>query len=63
MKSILLVKKLSGLVEMMSELVSASFSLPKWQAVKMIFFVPCLIFFHKLIVCGTVLPPIAHNRL
>ena len=53
MKSILLVKKLSGLVEMMSELVSASFSLPKWQAVKMIFFAPCLIlynFFHKLYV-------------
>ena len=42
MKSIiiLLVKKLLGLVEMMSGLVNASFSLPKWQAVKMIFFAP-----------------------
>ena len=29
-----------GLVEMTSGLVSASFSLPKWQAVKMIFFAP-----------------------
>ena len=49
MKSILLVKKLlglvemmSGLVEMMSGLVNASFSLPEWQAVKMIFFAPCV---------------------
>ena len=41
MKSILLIKKLSGLVEMTSGLVSASFSLPEWQAVKMIFFAPC----------------------
>ena len=38
-KSILLVKFL-GLVEMTSGLVNASFSLPEWQAVKMIFFVP-----------------------
>ena len=30
-----------GLVEMTSGLVSASFSLPEWQAVKMIFFAPC----------------------
>ena len=42
MKSILLVKKLLGLVEMTSGLVSASFSLPEWQAVKMIFFAPCI---------------------
>ena len=42
MKSILLVKKFLGLVEMMSGLVNASFSLPEWQAVKMIFFAPCL---------------------
>ena len=42
MKSILLVKKLLGLVEMTSGLVNASFSLPEWQAVKMIFFAPCL---------------------
>ena len=40
MKSILLVKKFLGLVEMTSGLVNASFSLPEWQAVKMIFFVP-----------------------
>ena len=38
MKSILLVKKFWGLVEMTSRLVNASFSLPEWQAVKMIFF-------------------------
>ena len=41
MKSILLVKKLLGLVEMTSGLVNASFSLSEWQAVKMIFFAPC----------------------
>ena len=41
MKSILLVKKLLGLVEMMSGLVNASFSLPEWQAVKITFFAPC----------------------
>jgi len=40
-KSVLLVKKFLGLVGMMSGLVNASFSLPKWQAVKMIFFAPC----------------------
>ena len=40
MKLILQVKKLLGLVEMTSGLVSASFSLPEWQAVKMIFFAP-----------------------
>ena len=40
MKSILLDKKLLGLVEMASGLVNASFSLPEWQAVKMIFFAP-----------------------
>ena len=38
MKSILLVRKLLGLVEMMFALVNAFFSLPEWQAVKMIFF-------------------------
>ena len=37
MKSILLVKKLLGLVEIMSGPVNASLSLPEWQAVKMIF--------------------------
>ena len=41
-KSILLVKKFLGLVEMTSGLVNASFSLPEWQAVKMIFFAPCV---------------------
>ena len=30
------------LVEMTSGLVNASFSLPEWQAVKMIFFAPCI---------------------
>ena len=39
-KSIMLVKKFLGLVEMTSGLVNASFRLPKWQAVKMIFFAP-----------------------
>ena len=33
----LLVKTFVGLVEMMLELVNVSFSLPEWQAVKMIF--------------------------
>ena len=33
-------KSFLGLVEMTSGPVSASFSLPKWQAVKMIFFAP-----------------------
>ena len=42
MTSILLVKKFLGLVEMTSGLVKyASFSLPEWQAVKVIFFTPC----------------------
>ena len=40
MKSIVLVKKLLGLVEMKSGLVNANFSLPEWQGVKMIFFAP-----------------------
>ena len=40
MISNLLVKTFLGLVEMTSGLVNASFSLPKWQAVKMIFFAP-----------------------
>ena len=40
MTSILLVKKFLGLVEMTSGLVNGSFSLPEWQAVKMIFFAP-----------------------
>ena len=47
MKSILLDEKLLGLVEMTSGLVNASFSLPEWQAVKMIFFAPCT----ELIIC------------
>ena len=42
-KAILRVKTLLGLVEMTSGLVNASFSVPKWQAVKMIFFAPCLV--------------------
>ena len=40
-KSILLVKKFWGLVEMTSGPVNASLSLPEWQAVKMIFYAPC----------------------
>ena len=40
MKSVLLDEKLLGLVEMTSGLVNASFSLPEWQVVKMIFFAP-----------------------
>ena len=39
-QSILLVKKFLGLVEITSGLVNASFSLPQWQAAKMIFFAP-----------------------
>ena len=42
MKSILLVKMFLGLVEMTFGLVHASFSLPKWQALKMTFFAPCV---------------------
>ena len=34
MKSILLIKKIGGLVEMTFGSVNASFSLPEWQAVK-----------------------------
>ena len=41
-KSILLIKKLLGLVEMTSGLVNTRFSLSKWQVVKMIFFAPCV---------------------
>ena len=37
----LLIKTFFGLVEMMFGLVNVSFSLPKWQAVKMTFFAPC----------------------
>ena len=40
-KSILLAKKLLGLLQMMSGLVNATFSLPEGQAIKMIFFAPC----------------------
>ena len=43
MKSILLVKKFFGLAEMTSGLVNASFSLPEWQAVKVIFILLILI--------------------
>ena len=39
-KSILLIKKIEGLVEMTFGLINASFSLPKLQAVKMTFFAP-----------------------
>ena len=46
MKSILLIKKLLGLVEMKSGLVNANFSSPEWQAVKMILFAPCSLELH-----------------
>ena len=39
-KSILLIKKYLGLVEMTFGLVYVSLSLPKWQAVKITFFAP-----------------------
>ena len=38
----LLIKTFFGLVEMIFGLVNVSFSLPKWQAVKMNFFAPCM---------------------
>ena len=41
-KSTLLVKMFWMLVKITSGLVNARFSLPEWQAVKMIFFAPCL---------------------
>ena len=44
-------QKAFGLVGMTSGLVNDSFSLPEWQAVKMIFFAPC--FGHR-----TFLPPV-----
>ena len=44
MKSILLVKKFWGLVEMTSRLVNPGFNLPEWQAAKMILFAPCCIY-------------------
>ena len=40
-KPILLVKTFWGLVEITSGQVNASFTLPEWRAVKMIFFAPC----------------------
>ena len=39
----LLIKTFLGLVEMTSGLANASFGMPEWQAVKMIFFAPCTI--------------------
>ena len=49
MRSILLFKRLLGLVELMSGLVNVSFSLPEWQAVKMIFFTPWYLLFNLLL--------------
>ena len=40
----LLIKTLLGLVEMTFGLVNVSFSLPKWQGVKVIFFAPCNVY-------------------
>ena len=39
-KSILLIKKFGGLVEMTFGIVKARFNFPKWQAAKMTFFAP-----------------------
>ena len=38
----MLVKKFLGLVKMPFGLLNASFSLPEWQALRMIFFAPCM---------------------
>ena len=38
----LLINTFLGLVEMMFGILNVSFSLPKWQAVKITFFAPCL---------------------
>ena len=51
MKSILLIKKFLGLVELTFGLVNASFSLPKWQGLKMTFFAACV---HVCYVCRSV---------
>ena len=40
----LLIKTFLGLVEMMFGLVNVSFSMLKWQAVKMTLFAPCIMF-------------------
>ena len=50
MKSILLVKKFLGLVEMTSGLVNASINLPEWQALKMIFFAPWVLLFFVFVI-------------
>ena len=42
-------KRVLGLVEMTCGLVHASYSLPKWQAVKLTFFAPCMCVRKKLI--------------
>ena len=52
MKSILLVNYFFGLVEMTAGLVNASFSLPEWQAVKMIFSAPCSLCSEFLFIAG-----------
>ena len=62
-KSILLFKKLSGLVEMMSGLVSASFSLHEWQAVKMIFFAPWTMILYKICECHAISVNIFKSQL
>ena len=43
----LLIKTFLEQVEMMFGLVNVSFSLPEWQAVKMIFFAPCCHFMNR----------------
>ena len=54
-KSILLMKKVLGLDEMMSGPVNDSFSLPKCQAVKMIFFAPWHVQIFTYINCSAIL--------
>ena len=51
-RSILLIKKLLGLVKMTSGLVNASFSLPEWQAVKVILFAPCHLLNYSMFTLG-----------
>ena len=50
MKSILLVKKFLGLIEMTSGLVNASVNLPEWQALKMISFAPWVLLFFVFVI-------------
>ena len=46
LQSILLIKRVFGQVEMTCGLVHVSYSLPKWQTVKLTFFAPCFSISH-----------------